>query len=188
MADKKKKGAAVVAAPKWMNRIVGYGVKPARDFLANIKNWRIHPKSQRDALTGSLLDVGWVAPVVENIRTGNLIDGHARVEEALKLGDDTPVPFVQVDLTQEEEDLILATLDPISAMAAADRDQLDTLLRDVSTGNEALMSMLANLAEKNGITPSEPKDAPEEFPTYDEDIETQYCCPKCAYKWSGKPQ
>lgn len=26
---------------------------------------------------------------------------------------------------------------------------------------------------------------PEEFPEYDEDIETEYCCPKCGYEWSG---
>lgn len=28
---------------------------------------------------------------------------------------------------------------------------------------------------------------PAEFPSYDEDIETKYQCPKCAYSWSGKP-
>lgn len=28
---------------------------------------------------------------------------------------------------------------------------------------------------------------PAEFPAYDEDIETQYQCPKCSYQWSGKP-
>lgn len=27
---------------------------------------------------------------------------------------------------------------------------------------------------------------PEDFAAYDESIETQYCCPKCGYKWSGK--
>lgn len=28
---------------------------------------------------------------------------------------------------------------------------------------------------------------PEEFGSYGEDIKTEYCCPKCGYKWSGKP-
>jgi hypothetical protein len=27
---------------------------------------------------------------------------------------------------------------------------------------------------------------PAEFPTYDEDIETEHRCPKCGYEWSGK--
>lgn len=29
-------------------------------------------------------------------------------------------------------------------------------------------------------------EAPEDFKEYNEDIETEYCCPKCGYKWSGK--
>jgi hypothetical protein len=27
---------------------------------------------------------------------------------------------------------------------------------------------------------------PDEFPSYDEDIETEHRCPKCGYEWSGK--
>ena len=30
------------------------------------------------------------------------------------------------------------------------------------------------------------KEAPEDFKSYDENINTEYCCPKCGYKWSGK--
>jgi rubrerythrin len=30
--------------------------------------------------------------------------------------------------------------------------------------------------------------APDAFQTYDEEIETEYCCPKCGYEWSGKPK
>jgi len=29
--------------------------------------------------------------------------------------------------------------------------------------------------------------APDDFNEFDEDIETEYCCPKCGYKWSGRP-
>lgn len=28
---------------------------------------------------------------------------------------------------------------------------------------------------------------PDGWSEYDEDIETEYCCPKCGYRWSGKP-
>ena len=35
--------------------------------------------------------------------------------------------------------------------------------------------------------PPPPMEAPEEFPEYDEDINTDYCCPKCGYSWSGSP-
>ena len=82
----------------WKNRIVGHGEQAAISFMANPLNWRIHPKAQREALTGVLSEVGWVQSVIVNRTTGNVIDGHARIEEALKLGDETPVPFVEVDL------------------------------------------------------------------------------------------
>jgi len=135
----------------WKNRIVGHGEQAASQFMANPLNWRIHPKAQREALTGVLGEVGWVQSVIVNRITGNVVDGHARIEEALKLGDETPVPFVEVDLSEEEEKQVLLTLDPISAMAAADKANLDALLHDVSSASAGVQSMLAELAEKSGL-------------------------------------
>lgn len=135
----------------WKNRIVGHGEQAAISFMANPLNWRIHPKAQREALTGVLSEVGWVQSVIVNRTTGNVVDGHARIEEALKLGDETPVPFVEVDLSEAEEQKILLTIDPISAMAAADKQNLDALLRDVGTASSAVADMLTDLAEQNGL-------------------------------------
>lgn len=135
----------------WKNRIVGHGEQAASQFMANPLNWRVHPKAQRQALTGVLSDVGWVQSVIVNRVTGNVVDGHARIEEALKLGDETPVPFVEVELSEEEEQKVLLTLDPISAMAAADKANLEELLRSVSTDNAALSTMLEELAAENGL-------------------------------------
>lgn len=36
--------------------------------------------------------------------------------------------------------------------------------------------------------PPAPRTPPAEFPSYDDDIDTQYACPKCRYEWSGKPK
>jgi hypothetical protein len=145
----------------WQNRIVGQGVKPADQFEANPNNWRTHPQSQRDALRGSLNEVGWVQQVIENVRTGHLVDGHERVWSALQ-NDNAEVPFIQVDLSEDEEAYVLATLDPIGAMATADAAKLDELLHDVQTGDAAVQAMLAGLAEDAGLyqgetTPAEPE-------------------------------
>lgn len=146
----------------WKNRIVGHGEQAAGQFMANPLNWRIHPKAQREALTGVLSEVGWVQSVIVNRTTGNVVDGHARIEEALKLGDETPVPFVEVELSEDEEQKILLTLDPVAAMAAADKQNLDALLRDVSTANDAVADMLTELAEKNGLLSALGEDEPTE--------------------------
>jgi hypothetical protein len=129
----------------WRNRIVGIGERPAGEFVANPYNWRIHPKAQRDALSGVLGEVGWVTGVIVNKTTGNTIDGHARVEEALKIGEDTPVPFIEVELTPEEEATILATFDPIGAMAAADKEQIDALLQEFNTSSQGLQDMISEM-------------------------------------------
>jgi rubredoxin len=44
------------------------------------------------------------------------------------------------------------------------------------------------LSKQAPIPPEAEAAPPEEFPTYDEDLPTDFCCPKCGYTWSGKPQ
>jgi ParB-like chromosome segregation protein Spo0J len=140
-----------MATQPWRNRIVRTGMAPVDEIQFNAKNWRIHPKPQQDALAGVISEVGVVQQVLINDRTGNLIDGHLRVTLADRKGEQT-VPAVWVDLDEAEEALVLATLDPLSAMAATDAEQLDALLQEVSTGDAAVQAMLADLAESAGVT------------------------------------
>lgn len=137
-------------ATGWRNRIIGSGEEEPGNLLANPRNWRIHPKAQQEALAGVLSEVGWVQRVIVNQRSGNLIDGHLRVSLALR--DDEPVvPVEYVDLSEAEEALILATLDPLSALATTDASKLDELLREVTTGEAAVQAMLGELAKANGL-------------------------------------
>lgn len=169
-------------ATGWRNRIVGEGEESPDQLLANPANWRIHPKFQQDALAGVLDDVGWVQRIIVNQQTGHVVDGHLRVSLALSRDEQT-IPVLYVDLTPEEEALVLATIDPLSALAVTDAAKLDDLLQSVSTDSEALQQMLANLAASASAPVVE---APEDFAEYDEDIDTDFCCPKCGYRWSGK--
>jgi hypothetical protein len=130
--------------------IVGYRLVPPDQLLAHPSNPRRHPNAQREALRASLRALGWIAPVVQNVRTGHLIDGHARIEEALSAGV-AEVPVIDVDLSPEQEALALATFDPITALAVLDREVLDSLLRDVSTDETALQSLLADVAQSAGL-------------------------------------
>jgi DNA methylase len=145
----------------WRNRIVGSGEERPDQLLANPANWRIHPGSQQDALAGSLDVVGWVQQVMVNRRSGYLVDGHARVALAISRNEST-VPVLYVDLEPDEEALVLASLDPISAMAATDDAQLQALLAGIETENEGLRALLDELAgtgPKDGLTDAD--DIPE---------------------------
>ncbi len=44
----------------WRSRIVGMEDVAPDQLLAHPLNWREHPGAQRDALRGSLAEVGWV--------------------------------------------------------------------------------------------------------------------------------
>lgn len=131
----------------WQNRIVGHGVKPASQFVAHPGNWRTHPQAQRDALQGALNEVGWVSPVVVNVRTGHLLDGHERVSQALE-SNDAQVPYIEVDLDEAEEAYVLATLDPIGAMAGKDDAKLNELLHQINSGEAGIQAMLSALGPK----------------------------------------
>src|SRR5262245_5153725 len=96
-------------------------------LVGNPKNWRLHPRHQSDAVTAALDRVGWVQPVIVNKRTGHLVDGHLRVALALSR-DEVTIPVSYVDLDEEEERLVLATLDPLGALAGQDEAALKGLL------------------------------------------------------------
>ncbi len=168
------------AHERWKNRIVGYGEEAPDQLLANPLNFRTHPKHQQDALAGVLAEVGVVQNVIVNQRTGFVVDGHLRISLAMRDNQPT-VPVTYVDLEPHEEALILATLDPISALATADNEKLRDLLDEVSTSDAAVMQMLADLAEREGVA------APNvDFKEYDESIEStvEYCeCPNCGHRW-----
>jgi DNA modification methylase len=151
--------SAIATKPAWRNRIVGSGEVSPTDLVPNGRNWRTHPKRQLDALEGALDEVGWVQQVIVNRMTGRLVDGHARVERALARREAT-VPVIYVELSEAEEALVLATLDPLSAMAETNEAALDALLAGISIDDAGLAALLADLApHKTGRT--DPDDVPE---------------------------
>ena len=123
------------------NRIVEYApeVDPA-SLKAHERNARVHPTGQRDALAESLGRVGWLSPVVVNRTTGNILDGHLRVEDAAARG--ATVPVVYVEVAADDEAFVLATFDPIAALAEWDGDLLAGLLESAGVESSALGDLL----------------------------------------------
>lgn len=136
----------------WKNRIVGEDVVAARSLTANPSNWRTHPSGQRAALGQVLTEVGWVQSVIVNRTTGHIVDGHLRVEEAAARDEDVPVTYV--DLTEDEERLMLLSLDPLAAMAEADATQLRSLLDGIDATAD-LADLLSGLQDMVPL-PTEP--------------------------------
>jgi hypothetical protein len=137
----------------------------ARDLIPNPKNWRKHPKAQADALHGLLAEVGYAdALLVRELSDGQLmlIDGHLRAETT----PDSEVPVLVLDVTAEEADKILLTLDPLAAMAEADSERIAKLLETVRTDNQAVEELLRSTAGEQvwaSIHPEDTSEPPAQF-------------------------
>ncbi len=146
----------------WRNRIVGHAEVPPGTLLAHPDNWRRHPAGQRRALQAALRDVGWVQDLVVNEATGRILDGHARVEEALARREPTvPVTYVALDAGEERQ--VLATFDVIGTLAVPDPEALDALLAGlgpVDAGLRALLDGLAASLTTANRTPVDPDATP----------------------------
>src|SRR5271156_473716 len=110
----------------------------ASELIRNDKNWRKHPTAQAQALRAMLLEVGYAdALIARELPDGRLklIDGHLRAEI-------TPDMMVPVrDVTEEEADKLLLTLDPMAAMAEADNERLKKLIESVRPDNDAVREL-----------------------------------------------
>ena len=166
---------------------------PASQLRPHPHNWRFHPPAQRDALQGLLAELGYCdAVLARELPDGTLelIDGHLRCATT----PDTAVPVLVLDVTEQEADKLLLTLDPLAGLAEVTPAALRQLLETVEVQNAGVAAMLQGMATAHGITlpdatgTEELRTPPQEFPEYGEGIETQYQCPRCAYQWSGKPK
>lgn len=136
---------------QYRDRIVGLEYHDAGSLTPHPGNWRNHGKEQVEALRGVLAEVGIADTILayRSERNGGkltVIDGHLRRDAAPQQW-----PVLVLDVTDAEADYILATHDPLAAMANADAAALDALLDTVNSGDAAVQAMLAALAEDAGL-------------------------------------
>lgn len=148
--------------PSIRDRIVELRRVKAADILPNPSNYRTHPETQRAALRGILGEVGIADALLarETPEGLMLIDGHLRREEL----PDTELPVLVLDVTEEEADKILLTLDPLAQMAEMDTAAARALLEGLTWGStEGVQSLLDDIAaQANEIDGIEPPVAIEE--------------------------
>lgn len=130
------------------DRIKKFDRVKASAIAPNPKNWRTHGDAQRSALRAMLEEVGIAdACIVRETGRGKyqLIDGHLRREE---LGDDAKIPVLILDVTAKEAEKLLATIDPLAAMAGTDKEKLAALAGAVRCKGEAAAALLANVVKR----------------------------------------
>ncbi|MBE7465416.1 MAG: hypothetical protein HS116_18215 [Planctomycetes bacterium] len=127
----------------------------------NPLNWRRHSPEQLQSIRDLLSDpdVGWAGACLYNERTKRLIDGHARksVSDPKQL-----VPVLVGEWSEEAEKKILATLDPVGAMAQGDAEAYATLVEMVQAESLWVRDLIHNtqaalLATEDGADETEPQ-------------------------------
>lgn len=141
---------------------------PASDLIAHPKNWRRHPAHQSAAVKALIGEVGFAsALIVRETAAGlQIIDGHLRAD----LLDGEDVPVLIVDVTDDEAEMLLATLDPLAGLAEADSGQLAALLDGLVPESDIVRDFLANLSADvtlgtiTSTPPPPPKASPRSLP------------------------
>ena len=128
----------------------------AGDLKPDERNWRRHPESQRQALIAMMERVGVVDAVIarETAEGLVLVDGHLRSD----IAEDAEIPVLVVDLDEAEAGEVLATFDPLSAMANRDDEVLTALIQGVARDDEELQAILAEMHDNISVVPENPND------------------------------
>jgi hypothetical protein len=126
------------------DRIVELRRVPASELAPNPRNWRRHPPAQWEALRAVVDEIGFADALLarESPHGLVLIDGHLRRDFA----QDGTVPVLIVDLSEEEADVLMASLDPLAAMALTDEEALEELLASAAIPEEMLVHLQASLS------------------------------------------
>ena len=157
------------------------------DLTPDAANARLHDRRNLDAIKASLEAFGQTRPLVVT-EAGLVLAGNGTLAAALELGWKT-IDVTRVPFASEAE---------ARAFALADNRTGELAQWNAPVLMEALESLALEgwKLEELGFAPEDlaawkrrqAPAAPEEFPAYDEDVETAYLCPRCAYEWGGRPE
>ena len=128
-----------------------------------------------DAVAASIKNFGFKVPLVVTA-DGEIIAGHTRLKAAQKLKMKTVPVIIADDLTPEQVRAFRLADNKVGELAGWDFEKLDLELAEIDLD----MSQFG-FGDNEEF---EPKEAPEDFKEFDEDIPTKYKCPKCGYEWS----
>ena len=123
---------------KYRDRIKRFDRVPQGTILKNPKNYAVHAAGQRSALRAMFEEVGIAGAciVYQSERCGGLtlIDGELRDDELAG----HLVPILELDVTDDEADKLLGTMNGIGLLVDIDRKRFDDLIASLPRNNDAI--------------------------------------------------
>ena len=159
------------------------------DIAPHERNYNRHPADQVRRIAHSLRKFGQVRSIV--VWRSTILAGHGVVEAARSLGWKEITADVLPDTYPEHLALAYVAADnELARLGDPDQAALAAILQESAAADAELLEAIGYVeAELQALIDSlsdAHEESPEDFSEYGEDIETEYCCPKCGYKWSGK--
>jgi hypothetical protein len=168
--------------------------RPLKALIPYARNSRVHSPAQVAKLQGSLAEFGWTRPIA--IADDVIVFGHGILQAALGMaehgipipGNADPEQGPTVDLSHlskaQRRAYVIAD-NRLSLDATWDDDLLRVEFADLKMDGFDLALTGFDLPEIAKMMDGTEPEAPADFPSYDEQIETEHKCPSCGYVWSG---
>jgi len=161
-------------------------IGPLEKAIENPRNPNKHPEAQIKLLANIIKVQGWRNPITISKLSGVITKGAGRRKAAELLGV-SQVPLDYQDYENEAAEYAdLIADNRIAELAEPDLD----LVKDILESIEGLDAELTGYDFDQLEEDLDPhiNGPPADFKEFDENIDIQYCCPKCGYGWSGKPK
>lgn len=162
-------------------------LRPIDEILPYARNARTHSPAQVAKIKGSMAEFGFVTPLLVD-ESGVLIAGHGRLLAAHSLGFAEVPVMVAEGWTPAQVRAYRITDNQLTLLGKWDAELLEGEVEELNADEYDLSLLGFDDGELDRMFASggDTAEAPEEFKEYDEDIGTEYACPKCGYEWSGK--
>lgn len=188
MASKRKKPATKrppvdlpFAAPDWPGLPTMWSLEKVKPYAHNA---RTHPPAQVTLLAQLLKKWGPDQAIVVD-ENAIILKGHGRRLAALEAGI-AEFPVVQrLGLPEDEKRAMRIADNQVALLAGWDGELVRFEVESLKRGGYDVA--LLGFGEQQLVHFMTTPGPPGAFPKFGEDIATEHECPKCHYRWSGKP-
>jgi hypothetical protein len=153
-------------------RVIDMRWMRAGDILPHPENWREHGPEQKEAFAAMMESVGFAGALLTfTLPNGEimLIDGHLRADQH----PDEKLPVLITDLDEDEARELLATHDPLSTLATANKAKIKALHNKFNRVKGRRRKLLKKIRESHGVLLDKEEPADDPGPQVDHAAELQ---------------